>query len=487
MADVIDITTSDAALAEGAAAGSATAFEALYRRHAPAAWRVAQAVTGNADDAADAVSEAFTKVFQALPSGRLQEGGQFRPYLLTAVRNAGIDVLRRSGRVRPAEGSELDRPAGASGPSELVIDAADGALVARAFKSLPERWRSVLWLTEVEGMPAKEAADLLGVSPNGVAQLAVRARAGLRERFLQAHLAAAEVDKVCRYTVDHLGAYVAGGLAPRDIAKVDQHLAGCPACKAREEELADLGSTLRRVAIPLPLALLTMSSAKWHLTAHSFLGSHAARATVRFGKAGEWAGKAQRPMALLSAGLLAVGIAGVSVVHPDSHGPSAAASPASPTRLHKPVEADRAPAGTTPTASATSAGGALSAHRRVLRAAAGTTTTTTTTTVPALDATPGTPPAAIVTDGSIGAPAAPASPTPVAQINFEFNLGPISATLSLGAGDGSCTGLVIDTTVTDPQAIGTCTAPSGAVSTDGHSVTIDTSGTLLPPEHLTIG
>ncbi|MFP5318215.1 MAG: hypothetical protein ACLGI2_07960, partial [Acidimicrobiia bacterium] len=50
----------DASLATRAGAGDLAAFAELYRRHVDAAWRVALAVTTNPDDAADAVSDAFT-------------------------------------------------------------------------------------------------------------------------------------------------------------------------------------------------------------------------------------------------------------------------------------------------------------------------------------------------------------------------------------------------------------------------------------------
>ena len=301
----------DAELVNRASAGGTDAFGELYRRHVDAAWRVAHAVTGNSDDAADAVSEAFTKVFRALPEGRLVDGSRFRPYLLAATRNAAVDVLRRTGRVRPTDTNDtLDTTANGSGPSEHVVDGVDRSLVAAAFRSLPERWRSVLWLTEVEGMAPSEAAPLLGVSANGAAQLAVRARAGLRQRFLQAHLRE-EVAPACRFTVEHLGAYVAGGLSPRDIAKVDQHLAGCPACESRQHELDDLGTNLRRAAIPLPLALAGVVRARWR---------HALSAGRRpaAGGSGQTLRSLQRPLATASAGLLGMGILGAVLISPDA-------------------------------------------------------------------------------------------------------------------------------------------------------------------------
>src|SRR5689334_13367551 len=74
----------DTDLASRAARGDTGAFEELYRRHAQAAWRVAQAVARNGEDAADAVSDAFTRVFQALPRGIANDKFNFRAYLMTA-------------------------------------------------------------------------------------------------------------------------------------------------------------------------------------------------------------------------------------------------------------------------------------------------------------------------------------------------------------------------------------------------------------------
>src|SRR4051794_27053016 len=316
-ADVV----ADADLVIRAAAGGTDAFGELYRRHVDAAWRVAHAVTGNAEDAADAVSEAFTRVFRALPEGRLVDGNRFRPYLLAATRNAAIDVLRPTGKTRPTGAEEhLEEESGRSGPSEAMVDAVDRSLVAAAFRSLPERWRSVLWLTEVEGLAPSEAAPLLGVSANGAAQLAVRARAGLRQRFLQAHLRD-EVAPACRFTTEHLGAYVSGGLSPRDIAKVDQHLAGCLTCQRRQVELDDLSSSLRRAAIPLPLALAGVVKAKWR---HALAAGHRP-AHLRTTDPRDMLARLHRPLATASAGLLGVGIVGAIVIAPHD-GPHRAAN-----------------------------------------------------------------------------------------------------------------------------------------------------------------
>jgi RNA polymerase sigma factor (sigma-70 family) len=298
----------DSVLAERAATGDREAFEELYRRHSRTAMRVAYRVTGNIHDAADAVSDAFARVMLALPQGRLADPARFRSYLLTSTRHAAVDVLRRAGPAIPTD-EEAEPVETLAGPHEKLIDAADSSLVAAAFRALPERWRSVLWLTEVEGIPAREAAPMLGVSANGVAQLAVRARAGLRERYLQAHLR--EVDGACSATVSRLGAYVGGGLASRDIALVDQHVAACPACRQREGDLQEIGTTLRRSFAPIPAAgAATAAAGLWRLAERAY------RALIDLGASGSAAATAKvAPVGMAAAGVLVAGLAGVGVVN----------------------------------------------------------------------------------------------------------------------------------------------------------------------------
>ncbi|MHB1923744.1 MAG: sigma-70 family RNA polymerase sigma factor [Acidimicrobiales bacterium] len=450
-----DIQTSDDLdLARAAAGGDGSAFDELYRAHADAAWRVAFAVTGNRDDAADAVADAFTRFLTALTSGRLADLANVRAYLLSTTRNAAIDVLRRNGRLQPmddlphAEVGSLN-----AGPSDRVLDGLDAAFVSTAFLSLPERWRSVLWLTEVEEMSPADVAMLMGVSANNAAQLAVRARAGLRQRFLQAHVRD-EADSKCAFTLDRLGAYVGGALAPRDIAKVDQHLAGCDSCRAVQEELADLGTTLRRVAMPLPLALGALAWRHWLDV------SSASEAGLRVvtGMRG------QRPLTGVSVGLLGLGIIALGILgHPNlglaGAAPHQLAGPAigsRPVILAEDRAAAQAPAPALalavpglpalPATSATVPGSAAGA------AGPGTGTGSGGTTGPGGSATPGSP-----AGGSSPAPGtpAPSAPTgPTLQLSTQINLAPApaSATLGAGQGTGSATGAAVSTPATSQSA-----------------------------------
>ncbi|MBV9936487.1 MAG: sigma-70 family RNA polymerase sigma factor [Actinobacteria bacterium] len=458
-------SASDGELTLRAADGDGTAFEALYRRHADGAWRLAFAVTGNADDAADAVSDAFTRVFQALPAGALPEGDQFRPYLLGATRNAAIDTLRRTGRTQPTATMELlDSATAAAGPHDRAIASIDMAMIVRAFLDLPERWRSVLWLTEVEGIPAREAGPMLGLTPNAAAQLAVRARAGLRERFLQAHLRAAAGS--CTFTVERLGAYVAGALAPRDVAKVDQHLAGCEECRARQAELEDLGGLLRRVAIPLPLALGAVTLSKFKLASASATAIRRAAT----GTAGS-AARVQRPLAAVTTAMIALGVISLTVVHNNGNSPTHQASrpsvdgrtaleqvtvPQQQTINLAVAQANADAAAAQAKALADAAANAAAPPQAQIRRPRGGAPQPGGTTQPTPNTTPAAP-----------QPAA----QPVVQAGLDLSLGNQQvAGAALGAGDNSCVGL---------QLAGTnigCPPPTNAPS---KSLTVDLGGSVL--------
>ncbi|HEX2048930.1 MAG TPA: sigma-70 family RNA polymerase sigma factor [Acidimicrobiales bacterium] len=242
---------SDEVLVVAAGNGDVAAFEELYRRHHVVATRLAVRVTGNEEDARDAVAEAFIKVFGVVSSRGLRHRASFRAYLLTAVRRVAIDKVRQRWRTESVE--EIDAFDAASprqGPADSVVRSEEERLLVEAFKDLPQRSRSVLWLVDVERRSAQEAASALGLTPNNVTQIAVRARGRLRHGYIRAHLGG-PVDAGCRFTVDHLGAYLDGGLRPVSLVKVDGHLDGCTPCQGRLEQLRSAGLVTRRTLLPL--------------------------------------------------------------------------------------------------------------------------------------------------------------------------------------------------------------------------------------------
>ena len=230
-------------------AGEASAYAALYDRHREPALRLAHSLT-SADRAQDLVSEAFAKVLDVLGRG-LGPNESFRAYLFTTVRNVHLNAIRSGQRERLVDDYE------ASGADLAVDDGLDGladrSAIARAFKRLPERWATVLWLTAVENRPLHDVGRLMGIEPNAVAALSHRAREGLRQAYLADHLAEA-TDLTCREACAALPAYLRGSLTARKRSKVDAHLDECPRCAAAVVELGEINNNLGALLGPLVLA-----------------------------------------------------------------------------------------------------------------------------------------------------------------------------------------------------------------------------------------
>ncbi|WP_214319504.1 sigma-70 family RNA polymerase sigma factor [Nonomuraea sediminis] len=243
----VESPQSDADLLEAVRGGNAAAYGELYERHVAAARSMARQLVRSQSEVEDVVAEAFTKILDLVGRGGGPESG-FRTYLLTVVRRTVYDRTRVERRqVTTGEIEEYD-------PGVPFVDPAlaglEKSLIARAFLSLPERWRAVLWHTEVENAKPADVAPLLGLSANGVAALAYRAREGLRQAYLQMHLAASPQED-CWPTLGLMGAYVRGGLARRDTKAVDNHVNGCDECHSVLLELTDVNSGLRVIVGPL--------------------------------------------------------------------------------------------------------------------------------------------------------------------------------------------------------------------------------------------
>jgi RNA polymerase sigma factor (sigma-70 family) len=262
---------SDAELIAVVRGGDNAAFGELYQRHSVAAYGLARQLAPAPGVADDLVAEAFAKVLEALRNGRGPDVA-FRAYLLTTLRHGLYDSSRRDKRLQFTDDlSDVD-------PGTPFVDTPirdlEASLVARAFAALPERWQTILWHTEIEGQKPADVAPLLGLSANGAAALAYRAREGLRQAYLQAHLADSAQDD-CRFTVERLGAWARDGLAKREKAKVQEHLGTCERCRALSGELADVNGGLRGIIAPLVLGGPFLAGYLAHLQAGAAAGAAA--------------------------------------------------------------------------------------------------------------------------------------------------------------------------------------------------------------------
>lgn len=165
-------------------AGSTAAFEPLVRGHERGALTLAQGLLGDADEAADAVQEAFVKAYRTL--GRLREGSAFGPWFRSILRNHCLDLLR-SPRRRATEWSEGEVDAThwsePVAPERIEREQLAEA-VQRALATLSAEHRQILVLKEIEGLGYAEIAEATGIPAGTVASRLYHARAALKRVLL---------------------------------------------------------------------------------------------------------------------------------------------------------------------------------------------------------------------------------------------------------------------------------------------------------------
>lgn len=180
----------DRALIEALRAGEAGAYEQLLRAHGGRLLAVARRLLGNEEDARDAVQEAFLNAFRSID--RFEGGSLLSTWLHRIVVNVSLMKLRRRKR-KPEEsldhllpafnerGHFVERFASVDEPAdERLSRLEDQAAVRAAIDQLPEHYRTVLLLRDIEGMGTAEVAEQLGITANAAKLRLHRARQALR-------------------------------------------------------------------------------------------------------------------------------------------------------------------------------------------------------------------------------------------------------------------------------------------------------------------
>jgi RNA polymerase sigma-70 factor, ECF subfamily len=166
--------------------GNSAAYEPLVRAHEGRALSLATGLLGDADDAADAVQEAFVKAYRSL--GRLRDGSAFGPWFRTIVLNNCRDRLRSTAPRRRVEWQEMEGGDAGRVPPTGTLDLERAELVTTvhaALSRLSHEHREILILKEMEGMSYAEIARETGITAGTVASRLHHARAALRRIVLE--------------------------------------------------------------------------------------------------------------------------------------------------------------------------------------------------------------------------------------------------------------------------------------------------------------
>ncbi|MGV9694133.1 sigma-70 family RNA polymerase sigma factor [Streptomyces sp. NPDC003470] len=353
------VPPSDAELIGLMRSGDDSAYEELYRRHAAALRRYARTCCRDAHTAEDLTAEVFARMLQAVRGGSGPEHA-VRAYLLTSVRRVAAGWTRSAGREQLVDDFAVFAAQSAHatkapdddtlelGADVRALHEAERSMAVRAFRSLPERWQAVLWHTEVEDESPSEVAVLFGLDANGTRVLASRAREGLKQAYLQAHVSdALAADEACARYADQLGTYARGRLRIRAERGLRRHLAECARCRLAAGQIEEVASGIPAV---VPVAVVGWFGAAGYTKAAGLVaggagagaaGAAAAAGGGTSGGAGAGSGAAASEglgapvKAGIAAGVTAVAAAAALTLvpagddAPDKAPPNAAAPPAS--------------------------------------------------------------------------------------------------------------------------------------------------------------
>jgi RNA polymerase sigma-70 factor, ECF subfamily len=181
--------------------GDTTALGVLMERHSARAYRVAFGITKNRADAEEVVQDAFLALYQNADT--FEGRAALSTWLYRVVTNAAL--MKRRGRRHEVEVPleirlpNFHRNGHRSGdlrllmgdwsqdPESALLSQETKTLIQRAIEALPDLYRTVVVLRDMEGLSNKEVADIAGESVAAVKSRLHRARMALRES-LTTHL-----------------------------------------------------------------------------------------------------------------------------------------------------------------------------------------------------------------------------------------------------------------------------------------------------------
>jgi RNA polymerase sigma-70 factor (ECF subfamily) len=217
--------------------GDVHAFEELHRRYVASIYRLVRRKLGDALLAEDIAQETFMKALRMMD--RVDDTFNFGGWVHTVARNLCFDELRRRQRdLRADAGGDDDSelmaqlPSTAKGfdPVEVQESNETRRQVWKVAQRLPEKYRLVLTLRELQDMSYRQIAKTLKMSESAVETLLYRARLRFKEEYLASQK---EGELSHEEAVPLLAPYLAGKLRRPQAESVRVHIASCTKCARR--------------------------------------------------------------------------------------------------------------------------------------------------------------------------------------------------------------------------------------------------------------
>ncbi|MCC6838820.1 MAG: RNA polymerase sigma factor [Flavobacteriales bacterium] len=181
----------DRDVVERVVGGETGLYEILMRRHNQTLYRAVRSYLHDGEDVEDAMQEAYLKAFAKL--SQFKGESAFSTWLVRIGINEALQQLRKQRTMRvvsdTADAEQLERIAdtGQMNPEQRTIQGEHRRLLEQAIDRLPEGYRAVYMLREVEGMAVAEVARALDLTESNVKVRLHRAKDMLKEALWKEH------------------------------------------------------------------------------------------------------------------------------------------------------------------------------------------------------------------------------------------------------------------------------------------------------------
>jgi RNA polymerase sigma-70 factor (ECF subfamily) len=162
--------------------GDAEAFGEIVDATQDRLFRLAARLLGDEAEAEDVLQEAYVRAYDAIAGVGFDRKARVETWLYRIVANGALDALRSRRRARARTVVAARSQADPADTEERLAARSALRRLGALLEGLPADQRTALVLKELEGLPSREIALVLGCSEGAVEQRLVRARASLRSR-----------------------------------------------------------------------------------------------------------------------------------------------------------------------------------------------------------------------------------------------------------------------------------------------------------------
>ncbi len=240
-------------LLDAAKAGDPRATRRLLDGVSGTVYRFGVSFCRDPHDAEDVMQDVFAALASSL--GSFRGDASLSSWAYVVARRACARRRRHRAAERDRVAS-LDSPREGGGAREVADERGDPArltearelreVLERAIRDLPGAQRDVLMLRDVEGLPTREVARMLGMNQRAVKSRLHRARLAVRARVAAYRRGSVQRPPGCPDTPRLLSRFLEGEMTARDCAAIERHVAGCRWCRAACTGLQDTLRACRR-------------------------------------------------------------------------------------------------------------------------------------------------------------------------------------------------------------------------------------------------